>query len=626
MSENDRAFHHSVKPSWTADNTLVYAIGGSAPVVSGNMVTATRSIISEGRDVRFARFAANDAITSSLQLQMDQARVSEMDGTPTAQAGDDVTFHTLAGSVTQDTPSGKHERALWRLASILFDPVQISCETYIHGLSDQQVSEFEHRIRRDALSEFWAELVREDARTAARDAATAEEKALAFLSGQDLEEACAALVDGNDLRLATIVAQLPGNVSMKEMMKKQIAAWRSQNVLSEMSEPVRALYEIAAGNVCVSEGKVGASEDRASTFTISSRFGLDWRRSFGLRLWYADHETDSLADAVHAYAEDVASGQETVRPSPFFTEQGLNSTWEDANSQAREDSFFGLLKLYSRRPEDVNSSAIIDLLTPASTSGDPLDARLAWQLATLLRSKGIVSPADVPDDTLDTLSLSLAAQLESSNELSAALKALLHLTGSAAREFHIRSILYRRAPALSAPASTDELKIPASWLWHARALYARSVEENHVAEATYLLRAGAYDEAHIVLCRIVGPHGVISQDHDSLRELLGDFGALDQNIRIDGWEVGGQVYFDYIHLIDLQGKHGEQQGEQKKRVLERMVRALPGMIAVRHKLRVDLEERVAVGIMSGVVKVEVEKVGREEKVSLMTNLDSAGRG
>lgn len=576
------------------------------------MSAAMRSIVSEGKDVRFANLVAPNANTSSLQLQMARTAVAVIDGTPVAHIPESVTFAAFAEDIAEQHDHSKSEYAIWKVASIVFDPVKVSCAYLTRGLSDEEVAALEHRIRRDALSDYWAELVREEAQRAAKDAATAEEKAFAFLTSKDIEGACAALVDGNDLRLATIIAQLPGNSTMKDLMKKQMDAWRKQNILSEMSEPIRALYELASGNVCVSEGKTGAPEDRAPTFRISKRFGLDWRRAFGLRLWFGDHPTDTIADAVKAYAEDVASGRENVN------EQELVSVDDASKAGAKEDTVFGLLRLFSTK----ESSSLTDLLAPASVSGNPLDARLAWQLATLLRQKKIVSSADLSDDTLDSLCLSLAAQLEMNNELSGALKTLMHLSSPSARETNIRSMLYRRAAALSAasgrdslPAGlTDELQIPAQWLWQARALYARAAEKDHVTEAACLLRAGAYDEAHAVLCRTVGPQAVISQGIDNLRELLGGFVGLGEEARIEGWETGGQVYFDYVYLVDMDGRPADE----KKLVLERLVAAVPSMLAVRHKERVELEERVAVSLISSAVKAACEKLGRDERVSLRT--------
>ncbi|KAL1297492.1 hypothetical protein AAFC00_005011 [Neodothiora populina] len=638
MSEKERDFHTSFKPSWATDNTLVYAIPGSTSSVTGVMTRTKQPVVSNGKGVRFAKFAGDNAVTPSLKLQMDQTSVEAVSGAPMAETPSDLTFAALAGVVEIDNLQNRHEQAVWRVASILFDPVSVSCSAYIRGLSEEEISSLEGRIRSDALSAYWAELVKEDAGIAAKDAASAEEKAFAYLAGNDVEKATSALIEGDDLRLATLISQMPGNGASRGMMKKQLNSWRAQNVLSEMSEPIRAIYDLAAGNVCVSEGKTGASEDRAPTFNLSSRFGLDWRRSFGLRLWYGDHEPDALADAVHSYADDVASGKESVLPVPFFTEKEVAPAWNDVDSQSREDILFGLLKLYARKPSVGGRTFVTDLLAPASVSGNPLDGRMTWQLASLLRSKDIITPADITDETLDDLTMSLSAQLEINDELTYALKALLHLTAPVARVDYVRSMLCRHAPALNAASSkdalpaalTDNLKLPAPWLWHARALHARSVEEDHTAEATYLLRANAYEEAHEVLCRIVGPRAVVAQEYDSLRILLDSFEGLGSDVKIEGWELGGQVYFDYVHLLSLEKTSTDRHLQEKKYTLERLARALPGMLAVRHKARVDLEERVAVGLVSSAVRTESEKVAREEKggfdKGVLDTLPTAGDG
>lgn len=636
MSETDRAFHSSLKPSWSNDNTLVYSGAGNSPPVTGNMISTKRAIISESRDVRFAKFIVekvsrfgidsklphtnfNKPLTTSLQTQLYQTGVTRK---PAVHIPDIITFSMIANSTSSDTALAKQEHAVWKVASILFDPVRTSCASLIAGLSDEQIEEHEHRIRRDALSEFWSELVREDSTTAARNAATPEERALAFLSGNNVEEACSALVEGNDLRLATIVSQLPGGATMRDMMRSQIDAWRTQNVLSEMSEPIRALYEIVAGNVCVSEGKGGASEDRASTFSISSRFGLDWRRSFGLRLWFGNHEADSLADPVHAYTDDVASKKESVRPAPSFAEQ----EWVRNDS---EDTLFGLLKLYARKPSDAeatkSSSSINELLSSSSSiSGSPLDSRLAWQLATLLRRNGVVSPADISDETLDSITVSLAAQLEAANDIFPAIKVLLHLTTPAARETHIRSILYRYANLMAEPENpdavpkylTDFLHIPTAWIWHARALYARSVLNDHVAETIYLVRAGALQEAHTVFCRSVGPQLVISQDHDVFDTVFHAFKAAwnESTTRPKDWKTGAQIYFDYASLLELERPHSDEEVKEKKAIIDQMFTYMPGMLAVADKAKVDLDERIAVSIISAFLKTETEKIYWDERV------------
>ncbi|CAD0089018.1 unnamed protein product [Aureobasidium mustum] len=628
MDEPERGFHTSFKPRWAADGTLVYGTTNAAPSLSGNMVGSMKPLVSEHRDVRFARFnSPQDTVTTSLQLQLQKSPITSAE----------TSFAAIADSIAHpETPEAQHEHSVWRLASILFDPVEIGCADLIKNIPASQVVTLESRIRRDALSNFWAQLVHAEAAQHAKDAGTAEEKAIAFLSGDSIEDACSALLEGRDFRLATIVAQLPSNSKSKGMMAKQIESWRSQNMISEMTEPVRALYELVAGNTCTSEGKSGPAEDKASAFSISSRFGLDWRRSFGLRLWFSG-ANESLADAVQLYIDELAAGNETVRPVPYFTEQSLAPSWNDTDAQGNEDTLLGLLKLYSRQPSsnvgDVRS-LVTNLLSPASVSGSPLNARLSWQLATLLQKKGILSTAELSDAALDQLSLTLSSQLEAANELVFATNVLLHLTNESSREKHIRDLLYRRASALYDAGNPDALPtvltqdfgLPEQWLWHARALYARSMLEDHNAEVSYLLRAGDSAQAHTVLCRTVGPAAIIQRDYDSLRQLLDLFHNTISTETLESWRTGGQVYSDYTRLLDLVHRDDDASRATKKELLDRLTVSLPGVLEGRAG-RVDLEERVAIGEMAGLVKAEVEKMGREDKGvdrSLVNRLPVAG--
>lgn len=66
MSEVDemtQAFHASVKPRWAGDGTLVYGIAGNATgLVDGVMINCKKSIVSEGKDIRFAAFTPSPTV------------------------------------------------------------------------------------------------------------------------------------------------------------------------------------------------------------------------------------------------------------------------------------------------------------------------------------------------------------------------------------------------------------------------------------------------------------------------------------------------------------------------------------------------------------------------------------
>ena len=78
MSDTDRAFHDSMKPSWGHDGTLVYA-GLSNPKLLGRSSRRPRerdglltiqkgSVVSERRNVQFAKFS-NEARTFPVQAK-----------------------------------------------------------------------------------------------------------------------------------------------------------------------------------------------------------------------------------------------------------------------------------------------------------------------------------------------------------------------------------------------------------------------------------------------------------------------------------------------------------------------------------------------------------------------------
>ncbi|KAF4554951.1 Nucleoporin NUP145-like protein [Elsinoe fawcettii] len=629
MSEADQAFHSSVKPNWTSDGLLVYASAGSSPALAnGLLIDAKKSIVAEGKDVRFAQLQAPpDTLSAPLQLQLsaDATDIStDTNGIPqTKTKGNAVTFTRLA-EAAEGNPSGtKREHEIWKLASILFDPVEVSCKDFVQDVPVSEYSRYEKQIRREAILAFWRDITRPKAMDDVRDASTTEEKAIACLSCGDIEGACSTLVEGKNFHTATIIAQLPLDNKAKDIIKKQIATWRSQNVLSEISPAIRALYEIAAGNASVSEGKTGAAEDRAPTFSISEQSGLSWQQALGLRLWYGD---DDITTAVEKYITEVAQGAEKVLPSPKAI---VEARQESLSS--RQDGLLVLLRLFaSLHNSSIAAPSAEELFSPLALTSHPLNARLSWQLATVLSSNKIISSKQLTSNYLDILATSLAHQLEAVSTTDSILTATTissHLSTPTLRKSAITSLLARRAPLLTTgthPFATDSSSdvalqyltshsIPASWLHTARALLSASIGD-FSSQAAHLLLASDVAAAHAVLTHHVGPQAIITRDHDLLRELLGHF-PQDAPTSVAGWRTGGGVYFDFIHLCDLTTRRGVDVEQEQATILKRLVGALPGMAAGGAKM--GLEERVAVAEMSRVVGEEIRALegdGAEKRV------------
>ena len=430
MTREEAEWHACVKPSFATNGTFVYAASGPAPTPSGLLTPAMPSIVGEHKDVRFAKFVTADDINPlSLLAQKEITNIDISGGFPVANAPREIVFASLAENVDTGVSIAKHEKAVWQLCSILFDPSSIACEKYRKGIPEDQVVQLEPRMRMDALGAFWAQLVAPACEERLKRARTAEEKALLHLTQNDIVAACEALISAKDFKLAVLISQLPGSEDNRGQMKRQIDAWRDRNVWSEMSEPVRALYSILAGELCAVEGKSGAPENRVAGFNIAEKFGLSWQQSFALRLYFGRHQT--IEEAVQAYSADSQSNRERVRPI------------SDGNTGPETSNVY--MELLSLFAGNADPSKLLD---PLTVSGNELNARLTWQLASLLDAKGCCA---LSNEQLDQITYAFATQLEVAGKFISGTWVLLHLRDNKARQRALMALLERCADSISTP-------------------------------------------------------------------------------------------------------------------------------------------------------------------------------
>ncbi|KAI9806069.1 MAG: hypothetical protein M1833_004476 [Piccolia ochrophora] len=653
MDSADKAFHASNRPTWGPNGTFIYAKpGASTPKSSNNRSQALQRdvfvqqhqvLVSQGKDVWFAKLAANEPVGETLALQKDFTRI-EVDGDiPLAQIDPNFSFSRFRDAASDGNAQSVHEKVLWGLASVLFDAID---EDFPNGFNVDR-GYAQSRRRKDGLSEFWARLVHDAAMQQVQTAESKEAAAFAYLSAHQVPDACGSLLEGRNFRLSTLVAMIGGDKLMRSDMSEQLDQWRQRKVLSEILDPVRALYELLAGNTSVCDGSKGALEDRAQTFVMSKRFGLNWRQSFGLKLWYGILEEQPLEIAISKFIEDLERqipGQ--ALPLPWFTEEQTALSWEDPHKKDREDLLLGLLKVYADLVEGKRRYSIEDILSPYNHQTSPLDFRLAWQLFQLFRAHEVTNHQPdskskgehaTIDDTEARLTTDFAWQLESAGQWLWAVFVSLHLRSKGQRISAVQSLLARYGGSIgdghhdeTFKSLVEEFRVPERWVWEAKALHARSVEQNSATEVAYLLKAHNWEEAHKTLCRTVAPEAIIENDSEGLQQLLTGFDNVNH---VRDWRLGGQVYLDYLRLLELDGKRetisrSEQANQEKQKglpqdesmsaVLKRLITALPAMMGDERKL--GLHEKVAVQEMSGVVgrivlgRGDLEKVIEKAKV------------
>ncbi len=567
---------------------------------------------------------------------------------------DAVPFSKVKEQVVQH--GGAEELDVYELLHVLFDDFE---DDFTLGLSRQQQQEYQLRIRKDRLSKYLAELVwrRHSEHIKAASKVNGATAAVLRLTAKDVHAACDALMQEKNFQLSLLIAQIEqADDAFQDDIVTQISDWRGQNVLSEMSEEIRALYEILAGNTSIAQGKQNVPvEDRASTFAISEKIELDWVQAFSLCLWYGKHKNGDIAEIVAEFQEKLDSNVESA--TPIHSNGNEDPLWVVLKLFASDSGIRGKGSRTSAGAAKVDKPVLPQALSAMSQS---FDSRASFRLHHVL-SATLPSVA-VDQEKADDLALALAFENSARGNVTGAVYALLHLSDSAKRAAQIKNLLDRHAASMPAPAPSylpplwtalrALFQIPAAWIYQAKALYARSSNES-LAELHYLVLAKDYAQAHACLLRRVAPQLVIDEDWETLRHVVAKFGENpaqevdsavaaigDEGIGLE-WGNGGGVYADFVELMAMvdpsssnrrdTGQAVNEKQKQKTALLERLMAALTAMNAQfkaetsalglleLNKDREKLEERAALFEMGNCVArvVDLENAdGGGDKVSL----------
>lgn len=545
----------------------------------------------------------------NIESILADAQVVELDGVPYLEHKS-VPFSQSKTRLAHNNTT-QTELDIYELAHVLFDDYE---DEFSVGLSRQQQQEYAGDIRKDRLSKYLSTLIwrRHGDHIKASEKSSAPTAAILYLTVKNIKAACDVLMKEKDFHLSLLVAQMasPDN-TVQQDITEQLHAWREQGVISEISEEIRALYEIIGGNTGICQGKQDVPvENRASTFSISDKFNLDWIQAFALSLWYGRQKSGDIQSAVKEFQEILTNEEESVSPM---------------DARGNEDPLWVLLQVFATQKKGTSSGLEKPTFPQAlSILAAPWTSRVVFRLHHAIVSS--VPGVKVDQDKAEELAESLSFEFSARGDVFGAAYALLHIRDPLLRTKHVQDLLNKHAAILSEPSKdgTDNqppktlfdtleqtLRIPSTWLYAAKALHARSANDS-VAELSYQILAKDLPAAHETLLRRVAPRLIIDEDWTELSDILKQFGDHpEEHIGAITWSEGGGVYDIFATLMGLEeSKKGNPHAPGKSergallQSLQKTLTSLNPKESNRGPLSKDkekLEERVALKEMGRTV-------------------------
>jgi nuclear pore complex protein Nup98-Nup96 len=194
---------------------------------------------------------------------------------------------------------------------------------------------------------------------------SAPKRLFALISGNQIERACDEALDAKYLNLATLLAQSPEDV-FREELQAQLKIWTEEKVEEVIQPEVLKLYETLGGRL-ITEG-------------VNDGQQLDWRRVFGLRLWYGEtaNSAAGIEEVVGEYEDLLSHGRGPV-PIPWWLESSSRDQSSSHSNPDLLDAHYLIIRLAS------GLSSNLDILSQSlSFSPAALDAKLPFFISLIL--------------------------------------------------------------------------------------------------------------------------------------------------------------------------------------------------------------------------------------------------
>ena len=375
---------------------------------------------------------------------------SDDEGVPYASPSLALTFSSFSSLYSLNDRT--FEASLFRLGNALFDDLDLRVADTIE---DEKLNRIYTLRRRDELSGWFQNVVSPTVEAELREGISSDSSTEVFtwLTGNEVDNAVQAAISAGNVKLATLVAQAGGDDDFKADILSQLKLWKEQRIDAHISEPTRKVYALLAGVIDVLEGSGsgsgGARIESCPDAHISR--DLDWKRAFGLHLWFGQPVDSSIADVFDSYEAAWTEGRCSVAPPlPWYSENATSTEpkkkWNlPLTAYHHPDALYSMIRLFADP-----SSTLSTTLTPLSFNASPVDYRLCWHLYVImsrcLRVRDFSDRGDTglqldPQEnedhrveghspSADLLANSYALQLEQLGMIQEAVFVLLHIEGS----------------------------------------------------------------------------------------------------------------------------------------------------------------------------------------------------
>lgn len=356
------------------------------------------------------------------------------------------------------------------------------------------------------------------------------EHIILLLTGRQLATATEVAASRGDVRLAILLSQAGGSMLNRSDVAQQLDIWKINGLNFDYIEEDRLkIYELLAGNI------QGALLDSP----------IDWKRYFGLIMWYRLSPDTSLDVAIHSYHQLLVEGK-VPYPVPVYIDEGPLDEALRWSPGDRFDISFYLMLLHAN--QDEKFEMLKTMFSAFSSSYDPLDYHMIWHQRSILEAIGAFSAND-----LHILDLSFVYQLLCLGKCHWAIYVILHMPhlddAPYIHEKLIKEILSQYCELWSKDEAQRqyiaELGIPAEWMHEALALYHEYYGDRQGALENFI-QCSNWKKAHTIFMTSVAHSLFLSSKHQEIWDITS---ALEnQKSEIADWDLGAGIYIDYYIL------------------------------------------------------------------------------